>query len=74
MALDLKFMAGCNCEWNFPDDDAAPHPLFVALNVLPAAAAADDAAAAAPPLAPAAAPAVVPAVDPRDLGKYKALL
>ncbi len=54
-------MIGCDCEWTFPDEAAAP-PDTVVLNALPSAAASDDAPAPAP--AP---------VDPLDFTRWDVL-
>jgi hypothetical protein len=70
IALDLRFMVGCDCDWTFDDDEApaAAGAAQIEINtdrteLQPrAAAAADDDAA------PAAAPGS-PQVDPRDITK-----
>ncbi len=63
IALNLKFMVGCDCNWTFDDSEAPTPPAADAdRNVLPPAAAADD--DAAPAVAPGS-----PQVDPRDLTK-----
>jgi hypothetical protein len=68
VALDIKFMVGCDCEWNFDDDGGSPGPAAAAGPasggpLLPPAAAGDDAAVPHP--APTSA-----AIDTHDFTKW----
>ena len=63
VGMDLKFMIGCDQQWEFSDDDApAPGAADPAIAALPPAAPADD-----QPLPPA------PPVDPCDFTKWDVL-
>ena len=67
IALDLKFMVSCDCNWTIYHGEApAPAAAGVDCNVLPPAAATDD--DAAPAVAPGS-----PQVDPRDFTKWNVL-
>ena len=69
IGLDMRFMVGCDNEWNFPDDDTQPANVAAVPPVLPPAAADDDAAR---PTAAAAAAAAA-ASDPHDITKRNVL-
>ena len=65
VAMDLRFMIGCDCEWNFPEDPEPAANPGALRPVLPPATASDDAAGANA--------AAAPAGDPHDITKWDVL-
>jgi hypothetical protein len=70
VALDIKFMIGCDCEWEYEDDaGGSPGPAAAAAGpaagapLLPSAAEGDDAARAPAP--------AIAAIDPHDFTKCR---
>ena len=65
VGLDMRFMVGCDCEWNFPDDDAQEANVGA---VLPPAAADDDGAGQNAAAAAASDPHAITKWDVLDMG------
>lgn len=64
VALDIKFMVGCDCEWIF-DDDGGPGTAAPEGTLLPPAQAGDDDAGPSPASGPTST-----AIDPHDFTKW----